>query len=43
MEPIPKSGLYYPNKIARLALGAIEEVMGKDTRKLVPLVGDDST
>jgi predicted hydrocarbon binding protein len=30
MEPIPKSGLYYPNKIARLALGAIEEVMGKN-------------
>ena len=30
MEPIPKSGLYYPNKIARLALGALEEVMGKN-------------
>lgn len=30
MEPIPKSGLYYPNKIARLALLAIEEVMGKN-------------
>ena len=30
MEPIPKSGLYYPNKIARLALTALEEVMGKN-------------
>jgi bacteriochlorophyll 4-vinyl reductase len=30
MEPIPKAGLYYPNKIARLALGALEEVMGKN-------------
>jgi len=30
MEPIPKSGLFYPNKIARLALGALEEVMGKN-------------
>ena len=30
MDPIPKSGLYYPNKIARLALTAIEDVMGKN-------------
>jgi hypothetical protein len=30
MEPIPKSGLYYPNKIARIALLAFEEVMGKN-------------
>jgi len=30
MEPIPKSGLYYPNKIVRLALQALEEVMGKN-------------
>lgn len=30
MQPIPKSGLYYPNKIARLALGALEDVMGKN-------------
>jgi predicted hydrocarbon binding protein len=30
MEPIPKSGYYYPNKIARLALMAIEDVMGKN-------------
>lgn len=30
MEPIPLSGFYYPNKIARIALLAIEEVMGKN-------------
>jgi predicted hydrocarbon binding protein len=30
MEVIPKSGLYYPNKIARIALLALEEVMGKN-------------
>ncbi len=30
MDPIPKSGLYYPNKIARIALVAIEDVMGKN-------------
>jgi hypothetical protein len=30
MEPIPKSGLYYPNKIARIAITAIEDVMGKN-------------
>lgn len=30
MEPIPPSGLYYPNKIARIALKAIEDVMGKN-------------
>ncbi len=30
MEPIPKSGLYYPNSIAKLALTALEEVMGRN-------------
>lgn len=30
MEPIPKSGLYYPNKIVLLALQALEDVMGKN-------------
>ncbi len=30
MDPIPKSGLYYPNKIARIALLALEDVMGKN-------------
>ncbi len=30
MELIPKSGLYYPNKIARIALSALEDVMGKN-------------
>ena len=30
MEPIPKSGLYYPNKISRIAIGALEDVMGKN-------------
>lgn len=30
MEPIPKSGLYYPNKIARIALHALEDVMGRN-------------
>jgi len=30
MEPILKSGLYYPNKIARIAITAIEDVMGKN-------------
>jgi predicted hydrocarbon binding protein len=30
MEPIPKSGLYYPNKVSRIALTAIEDVMGKN-------------
>ncbi|HEY9076557.1 MAG TPA: V4R domain-containing protein [Anaerolineaceae bacterium] len=30
MDPIPKSGLYYPNKIARIAILALEEVMGKN-------------
>lgn len=30
MEPIPKSGLHYPNKIARIYLMAMEEVMGKN-------------
>jgi predicted hydrocarbon binding protein len=30
MELIPKSGLYYPNKAARIAILALEEVMGKN-------------
>ena len=30
MPPIPKSGLYYPNKIARIYLQAMEDVMGKN-------------
>ncbi len=30
MEPIPKSGLYYPNKIARIAILSLEDVMGKN-------------
>jgi predicted hydrocarbon binding protein len=30
MEKIPKSGLYYPNKISRIAILALEEVMGKN-------------
>lgn len=30
MNAIPKSGLYYPNKVARIYLQAMEEVMGKN-------------
>jgi len=30
MEPIPKSGLYYPNKIARISILSLEDVMGKN-------------
>lgn len=30
MDPIPKSGYYYPNKIARIALLALQNVMGKN-------------
>ncbi len=30
MEPIEKCGLYYPNKIARIYLEAMEEVMGRN-------------
>jgi predicted hydrocarbon binding protein len=30
MEPIPKSGYYYANKIARLSIEALENVMGKN-------------
>lgn len=30
MEPIPKSGFYYPNNVARIYLQAMEEVMGKN-------------
>ncbi len=28
MDPIPESGYYYPNKIARIILHALEDVMG---------------
>jgi len=30
MEPIPKSGLYYPYKFARIAILALREVMGQN-------------
>ncbi len=30
MDRIPKSGFYYPNRIARIYLQAMEEVMGKN-------------
>jgi hypothetical protein len=30
MNPIPLSGLFYPNKIAHIALRALESVMGKN-------------
>jgi predicted hydrocarbon binding protein len=30
VERIPKSGLYYPNKIGRIYLMAMEEIMGKN-------------
>jgi hypothetical protein len=30
MEPIPKSGLYYPNMIARIAIMATGDVMGRN-------------
>jgi predicted hydrocarbon binding protein len=30
MDPIPESGYYYPNKIARIILEALEDVMGKN-------------
>ncbi len=30
MEPIPKSGYYYPNKFALITLNAFEQVMGKN-------------
>jgi predicted hydrocarbon binding protein len=30
MEPIPKSGYYYANKIARITLQSLETVMGKN-------------
>ncbi len=35
MEPIPKSGYYYPNKIARIMLEALEEVMGTNGLKAI--------
>jgi predicted hydrocarbon binding protein len=30
MSPIPKSGLYYPNKFGLITIKALEEVMGKN-------------
>lgn len=30
MQPIPKSGFYYPNRVARIYLQAMEEIMGKN-------------
>jgi predicted hydrocarbon binding protein len=30
MEPIPKSGYFYPNKFALITLNALEDVMGKN-------------
>ena len=30
MEPIDKSGLYYANKVVRISLNSLEEVMGKN-------------
>jgi hypothetical protein len=30
MDPIPKSGFFYANKMARITLHALEEVMGKN-------------
>ncbi len=30
MDPIPKSGLYYPYKFARIAIMALKEVMGQN-------------
>jgi len=30
MEPIPKSGYYYPNKAARITLESLQNVMGKN-------------
>ena len=30
MDIIPPSGFYYPNKIARIFLSAMEEIMGKN-------------
>ena len=30
MDPIAKSGLHYPNRIARIYLQAMEEIMGKN-------------
>lgn len=35
MDPIPKSGFYYPNKIARITLEALEEVMGPNGLKAI--------
>jgi len=30
MEPIPKSGFYYPNKFGLIMINALEDVMGKN-------------
>ncbi|GAP18763.1 hypothetical protein [Levilinea saccharolytica] len=44
MEPIPKSGLYYPNKIARISILSLEDVMGKNgLNAILNLAGLSST
>ena len=30
MDPIPKSGIFYPNRFGLITLQALEEVMGKN-------------
>jgi len=35
MEKIAKSGLYYPNKIARIAILGLEEVVGRNGMKVI--------
>jgi predicted hydrocarbon binding protein len=35
MEPIPKSGYFYPNKFALITLNALEDVMGKNGLKAI--------
>ncbi|MBI9043869.1 MAG: 4-vinyl reductase [Anaerolineaceae bacterium] len=42
MDPIPKSGLYYPNKISRIAILALEEVMGKNGLNAILNLGHQS-
>jgi hypothetical protein len=47
MEPIPESGLYYPNNLARITLLALEDVMGANGLNAIlnlagqsPLIGN---
>ena len=35
MDPIPKSGLYYPNRIALIIMQALEDVMGKNGMNVI--------